>query len=422
MASYGATEGSTEPPPSPPGCHCPGITSCRRAVRTVTTGTSSSLPACSVTRRTTGTSTRQRSGVSLDGLIPDQLVALRRPYVQRLKIATRSSGQSRSLDLEVGSAPSALMPQSARSGCRRFGTLFVSGARPEQSLLHELATVVITWMNTPRTASSASVASAGSSPSSSNSISSPSVSQPVTTELWADPYASEPMLTVMELRLDRNELYALLSALEQDLRTAIREDLLHGSDPEQVLGSAFERADTRWQELDDEDLVDTDIVDFLDLGDELEVLFRCRDQLPSDLATALHAHSQQLFALISIRNRVMHARPLTPGDMELAQSTLAALQAAGFNGEHLSNSLALVVTGRLSATLSRDQLLDTNSIMNNLPFPILKRPAWWADKRTCRNFTKPFLNYRPVGFRSSRWWVQEASGRRHWCSNPFTTM
>ena len=73
------------------------------------------------------------------------------------------------------------------------------------------------------------------------------------------------------MQLDRNRLFALLGALEEDLRFIIEVRLLTTHHEEQILGQAYERTAHRLARDEHRDITQTRIVDYLDLGDEIGI-------------------------------------------------------------------------------------------------------------------------------------------------------
>ncbi|WFE33944.1 hypothetical protein [Micromonospora sp. WMMD975] len=62
------------------------------------------------------------------------------------------------------------------------------------------------------------------------------------------------------------------------------------------------------------------IVEFLHLQEAYDLLNQHRDSLPAELGRELRGNVRNLSDLVGIRNRVMHSRPLSPGDAERAVS------------------------------------------------------------------------------------------------------
>ena len=134
------------------------------------------------------------------------------------------------------------------------------------------------------------------------------------------------------VKLDRNRLFALLGALEEDLRFIIEVHLLTTHHEEQILGQAYERAARRLASDEHRDITQTSIVDYLDLGDEIGILQQWRRDLPAQTRDSIEEQSARLHQLVPIRNRVAHRRPLLVDDCETAEQILVQLDRDGFEG------------------------------------------------------------------------------------------
>lgn len=169
-----------------------------------------------------------------------------------------------------------------------------------------------------------------------------------------------------EVQLDRNRLFALLGALEEDLRFIIEAYLLTTRTEEQVLGHAYEKAMERFANDDDSDAAQTNVVDYLDLGDEIEILHRWRSELPAQTRDSLSSSAGRLADLVQIRNRVVHRRPLLVDDFEKAKQVLMQLDRDGFEDPALKEVLRHVQEDPGWAPVSSIPSLGARTL-NNLP-------------------------------------------------------
>jgi cold shock CspA family protein/tetratricopeptide (TPR) repeat protein len=169
--------------------------------------------------------------------------------------------------------------------------------------------------------------------------------------------------------LDRNRLYALIGALEDDLRDLIRTHLLDDANETEVLGPAYENAVERLGGDQDALLAGADILDYLDLGDEIAILQRYRQALPAGVQDALTAGARRLDDLIGIRNRVMHRRPLLPDDYDNVARWLDDLAAGGFAGDTLNTTLKLLRENPSWSPAASYPDVATTGVVNNLPLP-----------------------------------------------------
>ena len=136
----------------------------------------------------------------------------------------------------------------------------------------------------------------------------------------------------MNIWLDRNRLFVLLGALEADLRTLVRNHILVEIDQPEALGPAYSKATERYLQDLDRYVSQAEVLDYLDIGDEIETLNRWKRLLPPSVSEALGENQAELVRLIPIRNRVMHHRPLMPDDFPIAEQALLGLESSGFDG------------------------------------------------------------------------------------------
>lgn len=166
--------------------------------------------------------------------------------------------------------------------------------------------------------------------------------------------------------LDRHRLYALLEAMENDLRQLIHDHLRDGGD--WTLGSYEKKALENRDRDRDATASGASLVHYLDLGDEIDLLNESASKLDPELRKALRKSTESLKAAVPVRHRVMHFKPLLPDDVERA---VLALNIA------ISNGVPLPLTRRLVALIQSDpgwspQLpvhASMTHILHNLPLP-----------------------------------------------------
>lgn len=117
---------------------------------------------------------------------------------------------------------------------------------------------------------------------------------------------------IKHARMTRSRLYVLIDSFESDLRRILIRYVLDHLPEGEALGPNFKKANER-READSAD-ADVSIAEYLDLREGYDVLNRHRDSLPSELARELRSNTVHMDALVPIRNRVMHGRPLQEGD------------------------------------------------------------------------------------------------------------
>src|SRR6266496_3960305 len=116
----------------------------------------------------------------------------------------------------------------------------------------------------------------------------------------------------MALSASRLTCFALLSAVEEDLRT-VAAIYLGGLDAREVLANAYNASTERLaRELGKPTDPPTlqDLLPFVDFGESFQLLARNYAHLPEYDANYLRGAVRHLQRLAPIRNRVAHTRPL----------------------------------------------------------------------------------------------------------------
>lgn len=123
----------------------------------------------------------------------------------------------------------------------------------------------------------------------------------------------------MAFNQTRMTAYALVSAMEEDLRECIRFYIGERKDLESLLNVELKgRAISRLEK--DLDLAMTDyeikdLVDYFDLGDTFQTINSNKDHFPADIVAQVKSHTLEFERIVPIRNRVMHIRPLNLDDL-----------------------------------------------------------------------------------------------------------
>jgi hypothetical protein len=130
------------------------------------------------------------------------------------------------------------------------------------------------------------------------------------------PIASTVPALVSTQTVDRLRLYALIDALEADLRDALREWVVPFKNVDEILGA---RAPLIRQRAIDDGLIETDadLVSYLDFHESFSLLNKHDAMLPTTIAKVVKEQTPRLDVFVPVRNRVMHGRPLLPDDPEL---------------------------------------------------------------------------------------------------------
>src|SRR5690606_12024110 len=121
----------------------------------------------------------------------------------------------------------------------------------------------------------------------------------------------------MAFNLTRMTIYALIAALEEDLRLLVKEHINNEGLIDSVLIS---RAKSRIEKdigslFGDLDL--NEIVDYFDLGDTFQTINTNRACFPDHISRLIKALTKSFEEIVSIRNRVMHIRPLNFDDLPI---------------------------------------------------------------------------------------------------------
>lgn len=130
---------------------------------------------------------------------------------------------------------------------------------------------------------------------------------------------SETRGPAMTFSVTRLTIYALLSAVEEDLRSAITSALGTDADPLPLLGaslheSALRRlADEAGQPRRDPTL--QEVLPYTDLGDLVEILNRHRALLSPHIRDHFRRLNPQLQLLLPVRRRIAHVRPFRYDDL-----------------------------------------------------------------------------------------------------------
>jgi hypothetical protein len=121
-------------------------------------------------------------------------------------------------------------------------------------------------------------------------------------------------------------IYALISALEEDLRSLIK---THIEDERVIEAELLNRSKNRIEKdigglFSDIEL--SDIIDYFDLGDTFQTINTNKDYFPEHVSKLIKTETKNLEAIVSIRNRVMHIRPLNFDDLPIVSEFCKKLQ------------------------------------------------------------------------------------------------
>lgn len=177
-------------------------------------------------------------------------------------------------------------------------------------------------------------------------------------------------MAVSEQRLT---LFALISEFEADARDLIAKTVCSDHTIERDVGSeAYEGLKLRAVRAFSADEVnDTLLVTFLDLGDAIKILLSNRSLLSPQLSSALTKTSKQLEMITAVRNRVMHRRPLEFDDLPLVSDVFRVLvKATKPDFRRLSDAFNTINSNKLMESYAKGFSYEPEpTVLNNLPQP-----------------------------------------------------
>lgn len=178
----------------------------------------------------------------------------------------------------------------------------------------------------------------------------------------------------MAFNLTRMSVYALLCALEEDLRLIVKNYILdlEGSEsklPIDLLEKAKRRLDKDFGTVTD-DMDISDLIEYFDLGDTYQVINSNGSSIPEHIFKFIKSITKDLDALVLIRNRVMHIRPL---DVEDYPKLIAICDKIIKSNTNVWENLKEVndkINNNPSFLLSMEiKNFDEENINHNLPLP-----------------------------------------------------
>jgi LuxR family glucitol operon transcriptional activator len=127
--------------------------------------------------------------------------------------------------------------------------------------------------------------------------------------------------------IQRLTLYALISALERDLRDFLTFYVAPLVEPKELLPDAVatKAAERFTKDNPDSFPEPIELLDYLDLGEEIQSIRAHDKSLDQVTRSYIRRYYSQLDGLISTRNRVMHSRPLEFDDFYTVANLSSAL-------------------------------------------------------------------------------------------------
>jgi len=159
------------------------------------------------------------------------------------------------------------------------------------------------------------------------------------------------------------QIYALVDAFERDIRDLLTRFVIPELESDElVYGVLLPKLRTKRDA--DPNGNENDLVEYLDLRQAYDLLNIHRGLLPSDMARHVRELTSELDAIVPIRHRVMHSRPLAPGDFDAMNSSLLK-----FDRRYLKKTAKVLDALRSDNTWLPDDALQPveDRIKHNLP-------------------------------------------------------
>lgn len=131
----------------------------------------------------------------------------------------------------------------------------------------------------------------------------------------------------MAISEQRLTLFALISEFEADLRACIATHVCSDHSIKEDLGTEAYSILLERAKMDQNSLYfdERQVLPFLEIGDAIKLVLTNRSLMPSPFASALRKTTKDIECLASVRNRVMHRRPLEFDDLPSAMDVLRTL-------------------------------------------------------------------------------------------------
>lgn len=205
----------------------------------------------------------------------------------------------------------------------------------------------------------------------------------------------------MAASVSRLSLYALISAIEEDLRDTLSTFLPNDGNAIGVLGEQLfkklaERSEGELSQAANRIPID-ELLLFSDYGDTIQLAKTHKGRLPESLSAQLKAVDKELVEVIATRNRVMHSRPLEFDDLANTTELCSRLIREPAHWPHL-----LETKQRLSAEpdfvlrLSIPFEQDSSSVSHNLPLPDFDETGFIGRRNIANNLKRALQGIYPV--------------------------
>lgn len=226
---------------------------------------------------------------------------------------------------------------------------------------------------------------------------------------WEFPFDTEPLaINKTHQKQDnsvasitRLSLYALISAIEVDLRNTLSTYLSGTGPATAILGEQlFKKIADRSEQEIPQSAVNASIEDLIlycDYGDIIQLAKTHKNRIPESLSIQLKKLDSELTELIGTRNRVMHSRPLDYDDLakttELCEHLLSH-PSTWPNLKDIKRKLSTEPDYILRLSIPFES--DTSPISHNLPLPDFDETGFIGRRTTSTNLKKAILGVYPV--------------------------
>jgi LuxR family transcriptional regulator, glucitol operon activator len=170
----------------------------------------------------------------------------------------------------------------------------------------------------------------------------------------------------------RLTLFAIITAMEQDLRDIIRYQVMPAIGGNILSNETREEAVARWKrDGGDGEPTESHLLYFVDFGDLYQFLNQKRNLLNIELGGRIRAGTSSFETIAAVRNRIAHSRPLHHDDLPNTLDFVSEL-VRGHEGywPHLSKTLAqLRDDPSFVLELDISSILRDDDISHNLPLP-----------------------------------------------------
>lgn len=177
----------------------------------------------------------------------------------------------------------------------------------------------------------------------------------------------------MAFNLTRMTTYALISSLEEDLRSVIKDYVVASDVSTRIPTDLFKRAQSRLEKdlgFTFDSNSPSDLIDYFDLGDTYQVINSNSDVIPTHISVTIKKHTKNFEKIVPIRNRVMHIRPL---DVEDGPNTFSICENLADNDptiwKKISSTLKLIHENPAYVLGLEIKNLEDSYENHNLPIP-----------------------------------------------------